>query len=375
MGEQTKAFLADSSRAYELIDQQISIKLANASWGAQTQANFNAVDKFVAWCQDKPLKGAFFNPAVLGAATALAYSGFTLATRSGLSRGLNLVAPGLGSLIGGTFAGMRRWHDLQHDIATHRAESAYGFQTPSGARRREAIEKLNYNLASIGELFTGGGTELTTGETRKGIDQLLRELSANSTDQAARDQIIQRITEINSRIDMSVDQKIDLITAQDSRNILSQLGGLTEQESLDVGRSQLILKVAEMRVALRRVGMSSAEIDNLENTVSQNWRQQLTQNKEKQDRITRNYKLKESFKAGTFGAAVGFSASLLTQEGIVLGERALGLSVGETNLEHIIGKLGDFNTTSPSILINDSSTGSAQNSTMWLLISIVPIHS
>src|SRR3990167_7481088 len=31
MGEQTKAFLADSSRAYELIDQQISIKLANTS--------------------------------------------------------------------------------------------------------------------------------------------------------------------------------------------------------------------------------------------------------------------------------------------------------------------------------------------------------
>ncbi len=349
MGEQTKRFIRDHAGALDLIDQQISIKLANATWGAQTEANFNAVDRFVAWCQGKRLNGAIFNPATLGAITGLAYSGIAYFSRVGLSRRLNLIAPGIGSFVGGTFAALRRWHDLQHDIASHRAEMAYGFEMVSGSKRREAIERFNYNTASIKDLIAGGGVELITGNQRKSIEELKRSLKENPNNEQLRLEIIQRIAEINSRLDLSVKKEIDLITAANSRDILREVGGLTVQESLDIGRAQLVLKVAEMRAALIQAGMSSKEIEDLENKAYQNWREQLLQNKEQQDRAIRNYKLTESFKAGVFGAGVGFASSLLAQEGIALVRRASGTPVGETNLEYILGKLKSLATGQPHI--------------------------
>jgi hypothetical protein len=339
MGKIVKEDISNHQYALDQIDQHTSIKLANSVWGAETEANFNFVDKAVAWAQDKPWKGSILNPASIGAITSLAYSAVTNLGRSTASRKLNLIAPGIGSLVGGGFAAARRWHDLQHDIASHRAEMAYGFDMAPGSKRREAIEKLNYNTASINDLIAGGGKEITTNTDREAIDQLLQ---ADLSKEANRQKVIQRIAEISQRLDLSVSQHIDLITAQGSRDVLRQLGGVTEQESLDIGRMELVKQIARMKIELRKAGLNDNDLTTQLNQVKENWKNLLLQNKEQQDKEAKIYKLKQAALSGVFGSAVGMASYFGTQEVMALGERALGMNVGETHLEHILGKLGNL---------------------------------
>lgn len=331
MAQKVKEDIATHQYALDAIDQHISIKLANAEWGAQTDAHFNAMDKLVAKVQGHKLLGWMINPATAGAIGSLAsFGGMRLLGAA--SRTANVIAPGVGSFLGGTVGGIRRWHDLTVDIASHKAEKAYGLQTPvMDARQREKIDKiLVLNTASVADLLTGGGVETTTGERRESIDTLLK---LDLTVEANQLKVIQRIAEISTRIDMSQVLGEDFVTAQGSRAVLQQLGSVNEEEGLDIGRSELVVQVAKMRIALRAAGITENKFTELHATEAIKWRKLLAQNKDQEKKAERVYKLKEAVKAAVVGGTVGLVSSLATQEVTAVVERGLGMSVGETNLE------------------------------------------
>lgn len=335
MGSLVKQDLNTHKYALESIDEHLQIKLANSSWAAETEANFNFVDKAVAWAQDKPWKGAILNPASIGVITSVAYSAVTLLGKGLASKELNLIAPGIGSLVGGSFAALRRFHDLQHDIASHRVEMAYGNKMAPNSKRREAIERFNYNTATIQDLIIGGGTDLITNQDRESVEDLLKQDLSQDVNQQ---KIINRIAEINQRLDLSVSQHIDLVTASDG-----------QQQGLDVGRMELLKNVAQMKIRLKGAGLSDVDINTHLSKARSDWEQVLLQNKEEQDRSAQIYKIKQAALSGVFGSAVGMVSFFGTQEALALGQRAMGMQVGATQLERLMDRLGDLAAGRPHI--------------------------
>lgn len=322
--------------AIDQLNEVIDIRLANTSWAAETQANFNVADRAIAWAQSRRLTGWLINPATVGAGMSLATFGLMRIAGTSASVAAQVAVPGVGTLFGAGLAAVRRNYDLKVDMASHRAERAYSMQIPQGAPRREALERFAYNTASIGELINGGGQEITTGTDRKSMKDLLsQDLSGGQV--ANREAIIRRITEIKSRLDFSAREHADLVTFEG-------------REQVEQGRLQLIKTVVEARQALRNAGMTDAQITPLEARLTGEWNQRFTQNREQQDRAFLCYRMRNAAGAGVFGAVSGLVGGLVSQEAIALGERALGMGAGQTviekGLEYVglhVGTGGGFN--------------------------------
>ncbi|MCL5113940.1 MAG: hypothetical protein M1372_02100 [Patescibacteria group bacterium] len=323
-GEAIKGDLEAHRYSLDELDSLIQVRLANTSWAAETQVRLNAVDRAIAWAERHRLTGTLINPATIGA-------GFSIGT-FGLMRGLGFgarasqfIVPGAGLLPGALFAAARRNYDLKIDRASHQVERAYNMRIPQGARRREALEQLSYNTASVDQMINGGGQELLTGTDRQSLEELLsQDLSEGQT--SNREAVARRITEIQSRLDFSSRERVDLVTYQ-------------SREQVEQGRLVLINSVARSIQALRNSGMSNEEIQELETRFTGQWNSRFTQNREQQDRAFARYRLRQAAGAAVFGGTVGLGAGFLVQEGIALGERAAGLSAGQTVIEKGIHKV------------------------------------
>lgn len=321
-GEAIKQDLASHRFALEQLDEMVKIKLANMRWAAETEATFNRVDKAIAWLQRHRVGGLVANPAFVGAAFSL---GTFLGLRApgGAARvAAPFVAPIVGTLAGAAVAAARRNYDLKVDMAMHRRERAYNLQIPQGAPRREALERLDYNTASVNELINGGGEELVGAhEPRKSIAELTsrfealrdskRAPSGGETDEEltqitqnlrdfdqVKNALARRYGEVKARLDFSSREKIDLITFEG-------------REQVEQGRLALVKTIVETRRALRTAGMSDDKISQFET----NWNKELTKNKEQQDRSFAHYRLRNAVGAAVFGGAAGAAGGLVSQEG------------------------------------------------------------
>ncbi len=300
--------------ALDEIDRTVSVKFANARWAADTEANFNRVDKTIAWAQRHRL-GVLANPAFIGAAFSLG-TFFAMKLPGVGARATNVLTPSLvGAGAGALFAGLRRNYELKVDMAAHRTERAYNMQIPAEAHRREALERYTYEIASVRELLDGTDSTISRTQPRpelagdpRGINELLKlDLAGGDPSQRLRNReaLARRVAEIKTRLDFSSTEKVDLITFSES--------GEVEQ-----GRLGLVKAIAQSRIALRNSGMSDTEISTMENGFTGAWKQRFTQNKEQQDRSFMWYRVRNAVTAGAFAGVAGFGAGLVTQEGLAL---------------------------------------------------------
>ena len=323
--------------AIDQLSQVVKINLANTSWAEESQANFNAVDRAVAWAESHQLRGWLLNPATIGAVASLASFGISRALGAG-SAAANIIAPGAGMIAGAAVAGVRRSYDLKVDRAADQVEETYNGQVPAqGAPRREALREFRYNTASVRDLINGGGDELLGGGRRLSMDQLLtQDLSDGQNDN--REAVVRRISEIKSRLDFSATEHVDLVTFE--------ARGKVEQ-----GRMQLVQERARARIALRNAGMLDDEILTLETRLTGEWNERFTQNREQQDHRFQLYRLRNAGGAALFGAAVGLAGGLAIQQGEAwIGRAVPGLSEapvvgalfgkGQTRIEAAFGIAG-----------------------------------
>lgn len=323
--------------ALEQLNEIVQIKLANTHWAAETQANFNAVDRAVAWAQSHRLTGFIANPAFIGAAASLTTFGAMRVAGAG-GQVAQVAVPVAGLLPGAAFAAIRRNYDLKVDRASHQVERTYNRQIPQGARRREALERFTYNTASVNELINGGGQE-SPGQDRRSLSELLAQ-DLSEVQITNRENVIRRITEIEARLDFSAREKVDLVTFE-------------SREQVEQGRLALVKAVVEARLALQRAGMSPETITQVEENFRGEWNQRFTQNREQQDRAFFRYRLNNAAGAAAFGGMAGLAGGLVGQQALAEIGRHIPFASelpivgglfqkGQTGLEKGIGAAGSL---------------------------------
>lgn len=320
-GQLVRQDLAAHRYSLDQLDRVVRIQLANSEWAAQTQARFNMVDRAVAWAESNRLRGWLLNPATIGAAASIGFYGIGRLLGYGASAA-SVVAPAGGLVFGAGVAAVRRYHDLKVDMAAHRSEMAYGGEIPgTGAPRREALERFNYDTAQVDQLIGGGGQESLTGEERLSLEVLrTSDLSIDSN----REALMRRVAEIKSRLDFSTREQVDLIT-------------FTGREQVEQGRLGLIRGIVEAKRALRDSGVSDADILSLENRFTGEWNAHFTQNRAQQENNFNCYRMRNAVGAAVFGGITGLASGLVTQELLALAGRALGNQVGSTAIENMLG--------------------------------------
>jgi hypothetical protein len=339
LGQKIKQDIDSHKFTLEMLDELSTVQLANTRWAAETDIKYGAVDKLIALAQKNKATGLIFNPAVIGASASLA-TFFSLKAPTAALRLADLATPGIGALGGGLFTSARRVHEVNIDRSTHQKERAYGGEIPSDAPRREALEKYQYDIASVSDLLEGSGTEAITGRDRISIDNLINNYAADQND-INRDAIYSRITEITERLDTSALQKIDLI----------RFGGEFQTET---SRLNLLNAVARLKNALGDVNPN--ELENKLIDFAGQWNDHFLQDKDQKNKQFKKYRVLQALQSGVFGAAVGMGSALATQEGLALISRGLGIPSGSgpTVVEKTLGL--DTIPKSTTSLINELTT-------------------
>lgn len=328
MADKVKETMRVKGLTSDQMNEVVKIRFANLTWGANSQAKLNnSTDRAIKWIESKGLRdkyplGLILNPATVGAATSLAAFAFNRVTGTFGSKAAFAI-PGVGLITGAAFGAFRRNYELKTDRAAHQVERAYNMQIPDSAKRRKELEKFTYNTASADQLLNGGGYDVFTAANRTSMAELR---SANLSTQPARESLLRRATEIQTRLDFSQQNKVDLIT-------------FASRERVQYERLELVKAVAEARVALRRAGMSQNEIDTLSTQFQGEWNRRFTTNVEQQDKAFNSYRLTESAKAAAIGGVTGLTLGFVSQEVLAGLTRFAGGHAANTFIESAVNKI------------------------------------
>ena len=286
--------------ALDQIDQIVKIKIANATWAAQTEGRFSWVDKTIAWAQGGNRRGFLVNPATVGIAASLA--AFPERT---------IVKMGIGAFSGGVFAALRRNRDLKTDMAMHRTERAYSKPIEPGSKRRGKLEEMHYDTASISSLLTQGAERKTVNGDARSLHELM---SLDLSDPTNQDALVARYMEVITRLDYSALAKIDLVTFASSESV--EQGKLTLIK--DIIKAKQAIKESHMQGTdrpqqkdgesnedfVKRMSAFEAGVNDTirgrETHWKGRWENQFIQNKEQQDKAFRTYRLGQAALAGGF---------------------------------------------------------------------------
>ena len=326
VGEAMKRDIAAHKFSIDQLDRVVKIQLANTSWASETQPNFTMVDKAIRWAESHRLTGTLINPATISAAFSIGT--FALIKAPGMGSRYLWAVPGVGLAAGAIFAGLRRNYDLKVDRASHQAERTYNArQIPEIAKRRIAIERYQYDIASKNNLINGGGQELLTGTDRLSMAELIsRDLSEGQT--TNREALARRKAEILTRLDFSTENRVDLISF-DSKTQVQQ------------GRLSLIEEVIKADEALLEGGMSKEEVDEMTSRFSGEWNARFTQNVQQQDRAFAIFRLRNAAGAAAFGGVAGLGGGFALKEVMEsTGFNPLGFAVEKTG--NSVSKFKDF---------------------------------
>jgi hypothetical protein len=214
-------------KGLDALDEDFEIIVGKARAGVESEAQYNAVDRITEKIQ-KSFVGRFANEATVAAAVAIAYGFLAKGAVNAAHRGAKLVGPfgmGLSAGIGGVVAGIRENKRVKEERAQHAREMAKGKQIESGSKRREEMEKFRYG--------TKGANELS-GNLREALEGLKTQPSEQKLQT-----VIEHLNEINSRITFSEQERIDLVSFSDSKNV--------EKE-----RTSMYIAAAEAKVYLKK---------------------------------------------------------------------------------------------------------------------------
>ncbi|MEN9407759.1 MAG: hypothetical protein RLZZ455_975, partial [Candidatus Parcubacteria bacterium] len=335
-GQMLRSDVMANRFALDQMDQHVRISLANpTSWGAETEMqNLGFSDKAISWLQKRRSTGAFGDSTIMGAAVSLGIYGIGLggrrigssvAARGASSIGVLPVSAIGGSIVGAALAGFRRNYELKVDRATYLTEGAYEMQAAPHARRREKLGEYNYDTVNAAMLLEGGGGELRDGRTRDSLNMLL---GADLTSTGGKEALINRVAEIKTRLDLSSQNNIDLIT-------------FSGKENVEQGRLALVQGIVRANAALRAAGMTSAEITAMEATAVTSWQERLSEHRTMQDKAFRNYRIRQSLIAGGIGGVAGLGGAMISQE---IATHVLNGNFAPSAIERIAGKMGILST-------------------------------
>lgn len=304
------------------LDQKLDLQLGQAVMASTTDTDYSTIEKFMNWTKGGKYRGWIANPLFAGVAVSLATVGVRRALVTG---GVIAATPFWGAMaplligagVGAAFAAGRRWTNLKNDRQQTERDSSYSKR--SADPRRSNLEEFRYNRGDRGG--------------RISFDNLKIELNALSkadlSVEGNRNNLLQKIAEIDARINYGIEQGITLA------DYANRYG--TETQKLDLIKYKIVA-LDKIKVTLKASGMSDAdvqrEIDTALNTETNTFYNRFGSTQQEQDRRFNVDRAWSSGRAALFAAGTGLIGAPIIQEAMAVGGRALGMQVGDTVLEN-----------------------------------------
>ena len=304
----------EHGRALEALDLDFQFVIGKAKTGARTEAQFTAVDRLTEKIVKSPV-GKFVNEATVASALSIATVVLGRTAQSGGGRVAAWLTFGGSALLAGGVAGMRESKRLEEERRQHARETAVGKTfDPDTAPRRTEMEQYRYETKKATDLALALQTALyeADGKTAKTLD----------TDKLRA--VIESLADIESRIKLSDQRNIDLVSYSDVTKV--------EKERLDLdlfrAQAKADLKLAAERNPglLRRFG-SMADMINARTAL---WVEEQLFGEtglEQKNELFKKMKHRKVAGAVCKGILVGVGVGLVAQEGLALaGKSQFGLA-------------------------------------------------
>lgn len=206
----------------EELDFDFDLIIGKAKSSLKTEAHLTGVDKVIDRLK-KTKVGRLVSPAVLATSVGIAYCAsintFKIFSRS---RVLQYATLGGAAVLAGTFAGLNERQRLERERAQHALERAEGGAYEAGSKRREEMERYQYETRSARDL----------------IEQLHNIVSKEIKTEDL-PQVFSILGDIETRTSLNDSRKIDLISYSSLANV--------EKE-----RTELTILLARAKVELRK---------------------------------------------------------------------------------------------------------------------------
>ncbi len=305
----------EHGEALNRLDVDFEIVVGRAKSGVRTEAQFNTVDRLVDKIQSTKV-GRLLNETTIASSVAIAYAvSAGLSQRVASSKLAAWGSFGASALLGAGIAAARESRMIENDRRQHFREMAKGktFDQNEASRRKE-MEQFRYNTVLATECIAAlndiaDEEEMTPERFRRSVHVL---------------------GDINARVHVSNEKKIDLIAYSDER--------LVEEERLSIDIARAEAKINLKRLAEANPGLLPAGIS-LEDDLKTAMEVQRTgiiegeRGVDEKNRAFSKLKKRRVAKAAAKGLATGLVIGTLAQEGIsLLRDNQQGL------IEGVLGK-------------------------------------
>jgi hypothetical protein len=228
IAEEVKKIVANG-QSLEDLDFDIELNLGKAQESIKTEEKLNTFEKTIKKLNESRIGAALINETTITIGATLFAFGPKLITGVVRSKAAQIATLGAGLAIGATVAGVKENYRVKQERAQHIRESARGMEfNESDMERRKEMEKNRYETENAKELAD---------DLKKGLEKI----KSGVVNQDEYDQIITKLAEIESRIEIADTKKIDLIS-------------YTNYSTVEKERFELDKTRAEIKVALKRAG-------------------------------------------------------------------------------------------------------------------------
>jgi hypothetical protein len=277
------------------LDYDLEIIVGRAVSGVRTEAKYNKVDRILEKL-GKTKIGALINESTLGLAVAAATAtAVSLGQTAGQMAARALGGLGLGALLTGGLAAMRESQELKRERKQHSREMAQGKRFKKDDVRRQEMEKFNYKTIKSVDILSG--LEINFNE-------------ADTDNQAEIKQVVTNLADLEARIRLSDQQKIDLIAFSNLTNV--------EQERLELDLARARLKVTLRRLADHdKLNFVDGNLDDYLNSLIEAKKQELLGGDNgiaEKDRLFNKMHKARMVSTGINAAGIGFAVGLAFQE-------------------------------------------------------------
>ena len=288
----------------EELDLDFDFVIGKAKMGARTEAQFNNIDRLTEKIASSKI-GGFVNEATIASAVAITYSLGTFVSKRMMNNKI-LAWGSFGATAGlaTIFSGMRESRRLEEDRRHHAREMVKGKKfDPNKSPRRKEMEEFRQETRKANGLTDSLESGLYNFKEGKKETKQLTQEEFNKT--------LANLAEIESRVKISDQQKIDLISFSDSKKV-------------DIERLRMDIARAQAKIELRKIIETNPEFlaggksfDELLQSVQETRMKQLIEGDggiEKKNVSFKKMKHKKVAKSMIKGLAIGLTIGAAAQE-------------------------------------------------------------
>lgn len=294
----------EHNEGLERLDLDFDVIVGRAKSDVRTEAKFNSLDRIIDKVQQSKI-GCFVNETTVSSALSIAYClGAGLARKTATSKFAAWGSFGATAVLGSGIAAAREKKRLEEERRQHFREMAQGKKFEAGSKRREDMERFRYETEEANTLYKNLIESLyqENGEGKRETKQL---------DEAGFREAVNKLIEIEARLNISDEQKIDLISFSDKTKVV------VERYNLDSlrGKAKMDLEkmVAEGKI---KIGEKTSFAEFLELATDTRVRNLIGGDNgiEKKNELFKKERNKKVWQAGVRGFVIGVSAGAIGQE-------------------------------------------------------------